>query len=88
MKNYSPEDAVREHMLEGHSISGLEAMLIFGLRNPNAFFSDLRKQGFIVQKQQVQLVKIFRRINTFSKFVPPGQLPAKELQMTEYWIGR
>ena len=88
MKTYSPEMAVKEHLLEGHSLSGMEAMLLFGLRNPNAFFSDMRKQGFLIQKQAVPLAKVVRRINEFSKFEPPAQLPLRELSMTEYWIAK
>jgi hypothetical protein len=88
MKSYSARTALTEHMLEGHSVSGMEAMLLFGVRNPNAHFSTLRKRGFLIQSQTVSLAKVVRRMNTFSKFEPPPELPLRDLSMTEYWISK
>ena len=36
MAKFRPSVALREHMLEGHPVSLLEAILLFGVQNPNA----------------------------------------------------
>ena len=36
MINFSAKDAMRSHMLNGEPISVLEAVLLFGVQNPNA----------------------------------------------------
>ena len=68
MKNYSPESAMTEHLLTGHSASSIEATLLFGIRNPNAFFSRLRKEGHRIQRKEVPMVKVIRRLNEYSQF--------------------
>ena len=63
--NFQAASALREHMLEGHRVSLLEAMLLFGVQNPNAEFARLKKDGFLVKSQKVAMAKIVRRINLF-----------------------
>ena len=36
MADYKAASALREHLLEGHSITLLEAILLFGVQGPNA----------------------------------------------------
>lgn len=85
---YQAPMALREHMLEGHRISLLEAMLLFGVQNPNAEITRLRKSGFIVKSQRVSMAKIVRRLNEHSQFTPPKNLPVTEILFTEYWVSR
>ena len=85
---YQAPMALREHILDGHRISLLEAMLIFGVQNPNAEITRLRKTGFIVKSQRVPMAKIVRRINEYAKFAPPKNLPVTEIMLTEYWVTR
>ena len=80
--------ALREHMLEGHRVSLLEAMLLFGVQNPNAELARMKKDGFLIKSQRAPMAKILRRINEFTECKVPKDLPYVEIQMTEYWISR
>ena len=88
MPNFRSSDALREHMLEGNLISLLEAMLLFGVQNPNAEFARIKKDGFPIKSRRVPMTKILVRTNKFAQCKPPIELPHKEILMTEYWIER
>ena len=52
---YKGSDAIKEHLLAGHEISVIEAVLIFGVQNLNSELTRLRKTGFVVQKRRVPM---------------------------------
>lgn len=85
--NFQPALALREHMLAGNKVSLLEAILLFGVQNPNAEITRLKKE-FLVKSERVSMAKILRRINDFTLCQPPKNLPYKEIYMSEYWISR
>lgn len=85
---FQPAIAFREHMLEGHHISPLEAMLLFGVLAPNAELTRMKKNGFIIKSQRVSMAKIIRRINEYTVCKVPANLPYTEIQMTEYWVSK
>ena len=71
---YKGSDAIKEHLLAGHEISVIEAVLIFGVQNSSEL-TRLRKTGFVVQKRRVPMAKILRRANQFwksSSIKPPN----------------
>lgn len=80
--------AFREHMLEGHHISPLEAMLLFGVLAPNAELARMKKNGFLIKSQRVSMAKIIRRINEYTICKAPKDLPYSEIHMTEYWVSK
>lgn len=86
--NFKAASALREHMLEGHRVSLLEAILLFGVQNPNAEFTRLKQDGFILKSQKVSMAKIIRRVNEYTICKVPDNLPYTEIVMTEYWISR
>ena len=86
--NFKAASALREHMLEGHRVSLLEAILLFGVQGPNAEFARLKKDGFIVKSQKVPMAKIIRRVNEYTVCKVPDNLPYTEIVMSEYWISR
>lgn len=86
--NFQPALAMREHLLTGARVSLLEAMLLFGVQNPNAELARLKKDGFLISSSRVSMAKIIRRINEYAACQPPSNLPFREIQMTEYWIKR
>lgn len=85
---YQPAMALREHMLEGHRVSLLEAMLLFGVQGPNAELGRMKKDGFLIKSQRVPMAKIIRRINEYTECKVPQDLPYVEIQMTEYWVSK
>ena len=86
MAEYRAASALREHMLEGHPVTLLEAMLLFGVQGPNAEFSRIKKDGFMIESRPVPMAKVIRRINEYTICKVPEGLPYKEICLTEYWI--
>ena len=86
MPNYRSSDAMREHMLDGNLLSMLEAAILFGVGNPNAEITRMKKAGFSIKSRRVPMTKILMRTNKFAQCKPPNDLPHKEILMTEYWI--
>ena len=86
MPSFKPSFALREHMLEGHPVTLLEALLLFGVQNPNAEFTRIKKDRFLVDSRQVSMAKVIRRINEYTVCKVPEGLPCKEITLTEYWI--
>lgn len=86
MAEYRPSVALRDHMLEGHPVTLLESMLLFGVQNPNAEFTRMKNDGYVVQSQPVPMAAVIRRINQFTVCKVPKNLPYKELNFTQYWV--
>lgn len=85
---FEPALALREHMLEGHPVTLLEAILLFGVQGPNAEFGRMKKDGFFLKSRRVPMAKVLRRINEYTKCAPPQNLPFKEIFLTEYFVSR
>ncbi len=86
MPDFKPAFALREHMLEGYPVTLFEALLLFGVQNPNAEFTRIKKDGFLMGSQSVPMAKVVRRVNEYTVCKVPEGLPYKEIQLTEYWI--
>lgn len=86
LKKYKSSSAMLGHMLDGHKISYVEAMVLFGVPTPSAVLAKIKEKGFIVKKQKVPMVKILRRMNQFGRCKPPKELPIKEIFLNEYWL--
>src|SRR5262245_5946394 len=86
MTEYKPAMALREHMLEGNPVTLLEAFLLFGVQNPNAELTRIKRDGFLIESRPVPMAKVIRRINEYTICKVPQNLPYKEIQLTEYWI--
>ncbi|MHA6326480.1 hypothetical protein [Roseivivax sp. CAU 1753] len=86
MAEYKAASALREHMLEGNPVTLLEAILLFGVRNPNAEFTRIKKDRFLIESREVPMANVIRRINEYAVCKVPEDLPYKEIQLTEYWI--
>lgn len=85
---YKGSVALMEHMLEGHKISRLEAILLFGVPNLTALLTQAKMKGFIIKRDAVPMAKIIRRINEYTVCKTPESLPHKEIVLTEYWISK
>ena len=80
--------AVREFLAEGKPISRLEALTFFGVQNLAQVVFGMRKEGFIIKSRKVPYARVVVRVNKYAVFTPPGNLPIKEIQLTEYWMSR
>ena len=76
--------ALKEHVLSGNPVTRLEALVQFGVSNLPAEINRLRERGYIVKTCRVSYLRVIRRINKVATVKPPGNLPLKEIQLTEY----
>lgn len=86
MPKFNGNEALFEHMLEGHPISLPEAILMFGVQGPNRALYQFKERGYIIKSRKVTMAKVMARMNEYMVCQPPAQLPYKEIFMTEYWI--
>ena len=86
MPKFRPAIAMREHMLGGHSITLLEAILLFGVQGPNAELGRMRRDGYLIGSQLVSMASVIARINTYTVCKVPDNLPFSEIKLKEYWI--
>ena len=86
MRKFGAKDAMRDHMLDGNSISILEAILLFGVQSPNRTLTELKREGHLIGSQRVTMAKILTRLKKYSDVNPPAELPVREILMMEYWI--
>jgi hypothetical protein len=87
-QGFPSSQAMQDHMLEGNPISLIEAMNMFGVCNPAAQLTKLRKSGYIINSRRVTMTKLIVRMNQFMSMKPPADLPHKECLMMEYWISK
>lgn len=80
--------ALKEHLLQGHKISRLESLLLFGVNQLDTVIKELKRDGFIIKKENVPMAKLIKRINKFTNCQSPKNLPVIEIIMTEWWISR
>jgi hypothetical protein len=88
MAKFSGKQALLEYMLDGNRVSLLEAILLFGVQAPNAEFTRIKRQNFIVKSQKVPMARIMARIQKYTACEAPSELPTREILMTEYWLDR
>lgn len=80
--------ALKEHILSGQPITSMEAVTLFGVPVLTAEITRMRQSGYKIESRKVPFVRVVRRINQFAVFVPPSNLPVKEITLTEYiWAG-
>ena len=60
--------------------------LLFGVQNPNAEMTRMKKDGYLIGSQRVRMAKILARINKYTNAETPADLPTKDILMTEYWV--
>jgi hypothetical protein len=80
--------AVREHLAAGNPITHLEALTMFGVPGLTKVISDLRREGWVIKSQTVPYIAAVARLNEVAKFVPPVNLPIREIRLTEYWMSK
>ena len=86
MAEYRAAIAMREHMLDGHPVTLLEAILLFGVQGPNAEFGRMKKDGYLIKSQSIPMATVIHRLNTYTEVKVPKNLPYKEVQLTQYWV--
>lgn len=80
--------AAKEHLLTGHPLTRLEALVLFGVSNLPELVYELRKQKIMVEKRSITYAAAMVRINQHAVLKPPANLPIREINLTEYWVSR
>ena len=85
---YQSNMALREHMLGGHHVTLIEALIIFGVQALNRHLTTMKRNGHLIKSQKIPMIKVMNRMKKYSLCQPPKNLPTKEILMTEYWISK
>ncbi len=90
MKNirFGKQDALIDYLIDGNVITGLEALLLFGVHNLTAVISKIRSKGYLLQRRQTYFVKVLIRVNKKFRVEVPDNLPINEIEVSEYWISK
>ena len=80
--------ALKEYLLDGNSITNLESLLFFGVKNLSAELTRLKKNGFIIKKQKLSLTKLMKRVNEITTCKLPKELPSNEIIINEWFISK
>jgi hypothetical protein len=86
-KNYGVASA-REYLLEGHPLTRIETLLLFGVPDLTKIISGLRAEHYIICRTQVSFAAAIVRMRGFADVVPPANLPVTEILLTEYRISQ
>jgi hypothetical protein len=78
--------AVREHLASNQPLTRLEAIVLYGVPDLTKIISDMRRQGWLIQRRTVPYARAVKRIQKYAHLQPPKNLPVREIQITEYWI--
>ena len=76
----------KEHLIAGHVLTDMEAIVLFGVPWLRQIVSELRRDGWVIQRKRTTYLKAMTRLRTYISIEPPMNLPIKEIAMTEYWI--
>jgi len=87
-ENFGQKDALIDFLIEGNSVTRLEANLLFGVQNLTAIISLLRQEGYLVQRKNIFFIKALIRINKKLKVEVPENLPVKSIKISEYWVSK
>lgn len=85
---YSAELAAQEHLLAGHCLTRLEALVMFGVISLPGLIRRLRDKGWVIGSRRISYLAAIKRMEPYAKVEPPASLPVRELQLTEYWVNK
>lgn len=80
--------AAKEHLLQGHPLTRMEAIILFGVANLPDVVKEMRREGYIVKSRRTPYAATVARLKKHIEFTPPPNLPIREILFTEYWLSR
>jgi hypothetical protein len=80
--------ALRDHLLSGHAVTVLDAIVLFGVPSLTKLISDMRREGWVIKSRTVPYVAAMSRVRAHAVLEPPANLPVKDVVLTEYWVSR
>lgn len=80
--------AAKEHLLDGHPLTRLDSIVLFGLSDLTRLISRMRKDGWVIKAKRVTYASTLGRINKFATLDPPTNLPMNQIFLTEYRLSR
>lgn len=80
--------AAKEHLIEGHPLTRMEALVLFGCSNLPEVIFELKRDGYHITKKNVAYAAAMARINKHAILKPPANLPIREIMFTEYRVSK
>ena len=80
--------AAKEHLLQGHPLTRMEAIILFGVANLPDVVKEMRREGYTVKSRKTPYAATVARLKQSIDFTPPRNLPIREILFTEYWVSR
>lgn len=77
---------LRKDIVRGKAITDLEALMIYGVATLRHLVAEMRKDGWEINQEKVELNKVIQRINTKATCIPPDKLDTTNLMISEYRI--
>ena len=87
-KGFSKKDALLEHLLNGHPITVMESIVLFGVPSLTKELACFKRAGWIVKRKTVPFARAVKRINQFATLVPPESLDVQSMRLSEWWISQ
>lgn len=78
--------AIRDYMVDGHPITRVEALVIFGVPDLTKVVSDLRAEAYTVERGAITFAGAIVRMRGIAVVQPPADLAVREIMLTEYRV--
>ena len=78
--------AAREYLIDGHPLTRIEALLLFGVPDLTKIISDLRSERYLIHRGSIPFAAAIVRLRGQAEVIPPANLPIREIMLTEYRI--
>jgi hypothetical protein len=80
--------AAKDHLLAGEPITRLEAIVMYGVANLPDVIKELRREGWIIRKDNIFYSEALVRLRRYATVVPPENLPIREIVITQYRVSK
>lgn len=79
---------LRDYLVDGHPITRVEALVLFGVPDLTRVVSNLRAECYTVERGTISFANAIERIRGLALLAPPSDLPIHDIRLTEYRVAR
>lgn len=78
--------SAREYLLDGHPLTQVEALILFGAQDLTKLISNLRTEQYQVHRGTITFAAAIDRLRGHATLEPPIDLPVRAIRLTEYRV--